>query len=100
MTLEQLLAEGRKLERPCVFLRPTGTGPVASSAGWTSHVVTRQTGVAAVDGLLTGLHEPRSTHLWMLAAFAGDALLRRCYQAAADHGYRWHEFGDVHLLLP
>jgi S-adenosylmethionine:tRNA ribosyltransferase-isomerase len=36
----------------------------------------------------------------MLAAFAGDALLRRCYQAAADHGYRWHEFGDVHLLLP
>jgi S-adenosylmethionine:tRNA ribosyltransferase-isomerase len=78
----------------------TGTGPVASSAGWTSHVVTRQTGVAAVDGLLTGLHEPRSTHLWMLAAFAGDALLRRCYQAAADHGYRWHEFGDVHLLLP
>jgi S-adenosylmethionine:tRNA ribosyltransferase-isomerase len=63
-------------------------------------VVTRQTGVAAVDGLLTGLHEPRSTHLWMLAAFAGDALLRRCYQAAADHGYRWHEFGDVHLLLP
>jgi len=59
-----------------------------------------QTGVAAVDGLLTGLHEPRSTHLWMLAAFAGDALLHRCYQAAADHGYRWHEFGDVHLLLP
>jgi hypothetical protein len=30
MTLEQLLAEGRKLERPCVFLRPTGTGPVAA----------------------------------------------------------------------
>ena len=77
-----------------------GDGPLAASAGWTSHVVTRQTGVAVVDGLLTGLHEPRSTHLWMLAAFAGDALLRRCYQAAAAHGYRWHEFGDVHLLLP
>jgi hypothetical protein len=30
MTLEQLLAEGRKLERPCAFLRPTGTGPVAA----------------------------------------------------------------------
>jgi S-adenosylmethionine:tRNA ribosyltransferase-isomerase len=75
-------------------------GPVAASAGWTSHVVTRHTGVAVVDGLLTGLHEPRSTHLWMLAAFAGDALLRRCYDIAAARGYRWHEFGDVHLLLP
>jgi S-adenosylmethionine:tRNA ribosyltransferase-isomerase len=73
---------------------------VAAAAGWTSHVVTRQSGVAVVDGLLTGLHEPRSTHLWMLAAFAGDALLSRCYQTAAAHGYRWHEFGDVHLLLP
>jgi S-adenosylmethionine:tRNA ribosyltransferase-isomerase len=75
-------------------------GPVPAAAGWTSHVVTRQAGVAVTDGLLTGLHEPKSTHLWMLAAFAGDGLLGRCYQAAIESGYRWHEFGDVHLLLP
>lgn len=71
-----------------------------ASAGWTTHVVTPGTGVRAVDGLLTGLHEPRSTHLWMLAAFAGQDLLTRCYQLAVAHRYRWHEFGDVHLLLP
>jgi S-adenosylmethionine:tRNA ribosyltransferase-isomerase len=75
-------------------------GRVVASAGWTSHVVTPETGVHAVDGLLTGLHEPRSSHLRMLAAFAGPELLGRCYQAAIDHGYLWHEFGDVHLLLP
>jgi S-adenosylmethionine:tRNA ribosyltransferase-isomerase len=63
-------------------------------------VVTAETGVRAVDGLLTGLHEPRSSHLRMLAAFARAALLARCYQAAIDTGYLWHEFGDVHLLLP
>jgi S-adenosylmethionine:tRNA ribosyltransferase-isomerase len=76
-----------------------GSG-LAGSAGWTSHVVTPETGVAVVDGLLTGLHEPRSTHLWMLGAFASDDLLGRCYLAAAEQGCRWHEFGDVHLLLP
>jgi len=75
-------------------------GLVAPSAGWTSHVVTPQTGVRAVDGLLTGLHEPRSSHLRMLAAFAGPELLSRCYDAAITAGYLWHEFGDVHLLLP
>jgi S-adenosylmethionine:tRNA ribosyltransferase-isomerase len=75
-------------------------GLVAPSAGWTSHVVTPQTGVRAVDGLLTGLHEPRSSHLRMLAAFAGPELLRSCYEAAITSGYLWHEFGDVHLLLP
>jgi S-adenosylmethionine:tRNA ribosyltransferase-isomerase len=75
-------------------------GSVVPSAGWTSHVVTPETGVRAVDGLLTGLHEPRSSHLRMLAAFAGPELLSRCYEAAITAGYLWHEFGDVHLLLP
>jgi S-adenosylmethionine:tRNA-ribosyltransferase-isomerase (queuine synthetase) len=75
-------------------------GRVRAGAGWTSHVVTPETGVRAVDGLLTGLHEPRSSHLLMLAAFAGPDLLSRCYQAAIEAGYLWHEFGDVHLLLP
>jgi len=75
-------------------------GQVAAAAGWTAHVVTPQTGVRAVDGLLTGLHEPRSSHLRMLAAFAGPELLARCYAEAISSGYLWHEFGDVHLLLP
>lgn len=30
MTSEQLIEEGRQLQRPCVFLRPVGTGPVAA----------------------------------------------------------------------
>ena len=76
------------------------SGLVVPSAGWTSHLVTPETGVRAVDGLLTGLHEPRSSHLRMLAAFAGPELLIRCYEAAITAGYLWHEFGDVHLLLP
>ena len=51
--------------------RPAADGMVAASAGWTDHIVTPGSGVLAVDGLLTGLHEPRSSHLRMLAAFAG-----------------------------
>jgi S-adenosylmethionine:tRNA ribosyltransferase-isomerase len=73
---------------------------VAARAGWTSRVVTPETGLRMVDGLLTGLHEPRSSHLRMLAAFHGQGLLRECYDAALSRGYLWHEFGDVHLLLP
>jgi S-adenosylmethionine:tRNA ribosyltransferase-isomerase len=83
--------------------RAPGTGPgVSPSAGWTEHIVTPEPGrrLLAVDGLITGLHEPRSSHLRMLAAFAGPDLLGRCYAAAIDRGYLWHEFGDLHLLLP
>jgi S-adenosylmethionine:tRNA ribosyltransferase-isomerase len=78
----------------------SASGAVIPSAGWTSLVITASHRLRAADGLLTGLHEPRSTHLWMLSAFAGAELLERCYEAAAERGYLWHEFGDVHLLLP
>jgi S-adenosylmethionine:tRNA ribosyltransferase-isomerase len=88
----------RALESAAVNRGPDGALP--PSAGWTHHVVTPDTGLAVVDGLFTGLHEPRSSHLRMLNAFAGEPLLRRCYAAALEHEYLWHEFGDVHLLLP
>ena len=83
--------------------RAPGAGPgVSPSAGWTEHIVTAEPcrRLLAVDGLITGLHEPRSSHLRMLAAFAPTDLLSRCYEAAIDRGYLWHEFGDLHLLLP
>ncbi|XRQ06998.1 S-adenosylmethionine:tRNA ribosyltransferase-isomerase [Actinomadura welshii] len=76
------------------------SGRVRASEGWTEHVVTPERGVTAVDGLLTGLHEPRSSHLMMLTAIAGPDLLAATYEAALAERYLWHEFGDVNLLLP
>jgi S-adenosylmethionine:tRNA ribosyltransferase-isomerase len=75
-------------------------GAVRPGAGWTDLVVTPERGVRVVDGLLTGWHEPRASHLWMLEAVAGRPALERSYAAALDAGYRWHEFGDLHLILP
>jgi S-adenosylmethionine:tRNA ribosyltransferase-isomerase len=77
--------------------RPDGS--VAAARGWTDLVITPERGVRAVDGLLTGFHEPRASHLLMLAAIAGDELLAACYAEAIEAGYLWHEFGDLNLLL-
>jgi len=68
--------------------------------GWTDLVVTPERGVRAVDGLLTGWHEPEATHLQMLEAVAGRRPLEIAYPEAIRSGYHWHEFGDSHLLLP
>ncbi|WP_371792634.1 S-adenosylmethionine:tRNA ribosyltransferase-isomerase [Streptomyces sp. NBC_01471] len=81
----------------------TAAGPdgvVRALAGWTDLVVTPGRGVRAVDGLLTGLHEPEASHLLMLEAVAGRAALERSYAEAVRALYLWHEFGDVHLILP
>jgi S-adenosylmethionine:tRNA ribosyltransferase-isomerase len=53
----------------------------------------------AVDGLLTGLHEPEASHLDLLGAFVDPEVLGRAYTAALDAGYLWHEFGDVCLVI-
>lgn len=93
-------AGGRVIAAGTTVVRALETAGPDPGAGWTSLVVTPQTGLRVADGLLTGLHEPQASHLRMLAAFHGEDLLRHCYDEALDAGYLWHEFGDVHLLLP
>jgi S-adenosylmethionine:tRNA ribosyltransferase-isomerase len=78
----------------------TDEGLVGPAYGWTDLVVTAERGVRVVDGLLTGFHEPRASHLDLLAAVTPQPLLDRCYTEAIAGGYLWHEFGDVNLLLP
>ena len=75
-------------------------GTVSEGRGWTSLVVTPERGLLAIDGLLTGWHDSGASHLQLLEAAAGVELLERSYRAALEHGYRWHEFGDLHLILP
>src|SRR5262249_32237052 len=74
-------------------------GTVDAGRGWTNLVVTPERGVRAVDGLLTGWHEPRSSPLQLLEAVAGPGLVASSYREASSRGYRRHEFGDVHLIL-
>jgi S-adenosylmethionine:tRNA ribosyltransferase-isomerase len=75
-------------------------GVVHPGSGWTDVVITPQRGVRAVDGLVTGWHEPQASHLNLVEAIAGRELLERSYRAALDRDYLWHEFGDSHLIVP
>ncbi len=75
-------------------------GRVIPTRCWTDLVVTPERGVRVVDGLLTGFHEPEASHLDMLAAIAGRAHLDVAYRTALEGRYLWHEFGDLHLILP
>jgi len=70
-----------------------------ASQGWTDLLITPQRGVQVIDGLLTGFHEPRATHLAMLEAIAGHDHIASAYDAALGAAYLWHEFGDLHLIL-
>ncbi len=75
------------------------SGVTHPGEGWTDTIITPQRGVRAINGLLTGFHEPRSTHLAMLEALAGRDHLQLTYREALRERYLWHEFGDLHLIV-
>jgi S-adenosylmethionine:tRNA ribosyltransferase-isomerase len=90
---------GRVIAVGTTVVRALETAANGQTRGWTDLVVTPETGVRIVDGILTGLHEPRASHLDLLAAIAEPELLAACYAEAVAGAYLWHEFGDVHRLI-
>jgi S-adenosylmethionine:tRNA ribosyltransferase-isomerase len=75
-------------------------GTVRPRHGWTELVLGPRRPARVVTGLVTGWHAPGASHLALLAAVAGDALVGQAYAEAVRLGYLWHEFGDSCLLLP
>ena len=70
-----------------------------AASGFTRLFLHPGRGVHAFDGLLTGFHDPKTTHLALLYAVAGKERILEAYQEAVRAGYLWHEFGDSHLIL-
>lgn len=75
-------------------------GNVEPQKGITSLYIQKGYPLKAVDGLITGLHEPEASHLDLLSAFIDKGLLMKAYKKALADGYLWHEFGDMNLILP
>jgi S-adenosylmethionine:tRNA ribosyltransferase-isomerase len=75
-------------------------GVVRARHGWTDLVLGSGNPARIVNGIVTGWHEPDASHLALLDAVAGPALVHAAYLAAQEAGYLWHEFGDSCLLLP
>jgi S-adenosylmethionine:tRNA ribosyltransferase-isomerase len=78
----------------------TTGGRAHAGEGWTELVITPERGLRVVDGIISGWHEPEASHLLLMEAVAGRPLLESSYAAAVAQRYRWHEFGDIHLVLP
>jgi S-adenosylmethionine:tRNA ribosyltransferase-isomerase len=92
-------------------------GETSPGEGWTNLVITPERPVRSVSGVITGLHEPRASHLMLLAQVVaaigrdrpggravgdncrGSCQLVRAYAEARQRAYLWHEFGDSHLIL-
>jgi len=57
------------------------------------------TRLRVVGAILSGTHEPGTTHYELLRAFLEDSTLERATKELTTHGYKTHEFGDSVLIL-
>jgi len=78
----------------------SSAGILRSGAGYTDLILGPGSALRTCDALLTGLHEPGTSHFSLLEAFASRALLERSFRHAEREGYLEHEFGDSCLILP
>ncbi|MCH1626044.1 S-adenosylmethionine:tRNA ribosyltransferase-isomerase [Ferdinandcohnia quinoae] len=68
-------------------------------SGVTNLYITKHYPLKIVDGILTGFHEPKASHLDMLTAFVSEHHLLHAYDQAIKNRYLWHEFGDMNLII-
>jgi len=75
-----------------------GAGRVRPGAAIATQKVSATTRLKVVDVLLSGVHEPGTSHYELMRAFVDDETLQAASAQMAALGYRTHEFGDSVLV--
>ncbi len=92
----KVIAVGTTVVRALESARdPARPGHVLAGRGRSRLLIQPGYDFSVVDGLLTNFHQPRSTLLALVAAFAGLTRVRAAYSAALDSGYRFLSYGDA-----
>lgn len=74
-------------------------GVTGELSGVTNLYINENFPLKLVDGIITGFHEPKASHLDMLTAFVPQEILWNAYDTAIKNRYLWHEFGDMNLII-
>jgi S-adenosylmethionine:tRNA ribosyltransferase-isomerase len=69
-------------------------GSLRETAGVATNKVGPATELLVVDAILSGTHEPGTSHHQLLSAFVDQQMLAKMDQILRQHAYRTHEFGD------
>ena len=73
-------------------------GSVRAGDGLATQRIGAATQLRVVDAILTGTHEPNTSHYELLQAFTDNATLGRVNDELGARSYRTHEFGDSVLI--
>jgi S-adenosylmethionine:tRNA ribosyltransferase-isomerase len=96
----RVIAVGTTVARALEGCAAAHGGRLVPGPGETDLLLDERHVLRVADGILTGVHEPGTSHHRLLGAFASAAILGRAAEEAERSGYLSHEFGDATLILP
>lgn len=74
------------------------SGELQSGEGLSSLKIQPGYRFQVVNALITGMHEPGSSHMRILDALFPLPVIEQGYREAEEQGYRGHEYGDLSFL--
>jgi S-adenosylmethionine:tRNA ribosyltransferase-isomerase len=95
----RIIAIGTSVARALESARAIAKGQPRNLEGITTLRVSKDCRMERVDGMLTGYHDPLTSHFELEAAFVGESRLAKAFTEAKARGFQKHDFGDVTLLL-
>ena len=72
---------------------------VSPKRGWTDKFIYPPYDFKMIDGMITNFHQPKSTLLMMVSAFADRDLIMKAYREAKKKNYRFLSYGDAMLIM-
>ena len=72
---------------------------VSPKRGWTDKFIYPPYDFKMIDGMITNFHQPKSTLLMMVSAFADRDLVMKAYRVAKKNNYRFLSYGDAMLII-
>lgn len=77
----------------------TADGLVKQSSGWTDKFIYPPYEFKITDKLITNFHQPESTLLMLVSAFAGTDFITKAYKKALKEKYKFLSYGDAMLIV-
>lgn len=95
---KRVIAVGTSVVRTLETVTVSGF-QVSPRKGWTDKFIHPPYDFKMVNALITNFHQPKSTLIMQVAAFAGLELILKAYQEAIKKKYRFFSYGDAMIIL-
>lgn len=95
---KRIIAVGTSVVRTLETVTVSGF-QITPRRGWTDKFIHPPYEFKMVDALVTNFHQPKSTLIMQVSAFAGHELIMRAYQEAVKKKYRFFSYGDAMIII-